>query len=265
MVPIIHIIYQRRMLMTSSAVEHLQSGQGESVEQTHIHGNSPSFSDGTILTKFLYLYCRPGTFGFLSAQEMTSSDSQCATFTNEADGYVPSEGAAGIILKTQSAAICDGDNILAVVGSTGVKHNGRSQGLVAPNLKVQITMQISLLEKANLALAEIDFIEVHETGGRPILNMYWIIEVLQSSHGPENPLIIGAAKSCVSHAETVSGPIGMIKTLSSFAAGVVPGLIQLRSDNMNPSIDCSIIPLHIPTETVELKKSEDGLLHAMIL
>ena len=72
---------------------------------------------------------------------------------------------------------------------------------------------------------------------------------------PENPLVIGTAKSCVGHAETVSGLIGVIKTLGSFAAGTVPGLVQLQLDNMNPSIDCSIIPLHIPFETVELKKS----------
>ena len=105
---------------------------------------------------------------------MTSSNSRCATFTNEADGYVykvplqfisksraryvPSEGAAGLILKTKSAAIRDGDNILAVIRSTDVKHDGRSQGLVAPNVKAQIAMQIALLEKANLAPAEIEYV-----------------------------------------------------------------------------------------------------------
>jgi acyl transferase domain-containing protein len=92
-----------------------------------------------------------------------------------------------------------------------------------------------------------------------------INEVFQSSHGPENPLIIGAAKFCVCHAETVSGLVGAIKTLGSFAAGTVSGLVQLRADNMDPSIDCSIVPLHIPFKTAELKKSEDKPLRAMIL
>ena len=63
----------------------------------------------------------------------------------------------------------------------------------------------------------------------------------------------------------VSGLIGVIKTLSSFTAGTVPGLVQLRVDNMNPSIDCSVIPLHISFQTEELKKSEDKPLHVMIL
>ena len=42
----------------------------------------------------------------------------------------------------------------------------------------------------------------------------------------ENPLVIGTAKSCFGHAETMSGLIGVIKTLGS-AAGTVPGLVQL--------------------------------------
>ena len=37
----------------------------------------------------------------------------------------------------------------------------------------------------------------------------------------------------------------------------MPGLVQLTADNMNPSIDCSVVPLHIPFETVELKRSGD--------
>ena len=100
---------------------------------------------------------------------MTSSNSRCATFTNEADGYVNNnnslynsfsnsctryfllEGAAGLILETQSAAICDGDIILAVIRSTEVNHNGRSQGLVAPNVKAQIAMQILLFEKSQFS------------------------------------------------------------------------------------------------------------------
>ena len=76
-------------------------------------------------------------------------------FLNSRTRYVPSEGAVGLILKSRSAAICDGDNILAVVRSTDVKHDGRSQGLVTPNVKAQIAMQIALLEKANLVSAEV--------------------------------------------------------------------------------------------------------------
>ena len=64
--------------------------------------------------------------------------------------------AAGLILKTRTAAIHDGDNILAVVSQIYRRqHHGRSQGLAVPNIKVQITMQMTL-EKPNLTPAEIE-------------------------------------------------------------------------------------------------------------
>ena len=79
------------------------------------------------------------------------------TFSDSLARYVPSEGAAGPILKTKSVVIHDSNNILAVIWSTDVKHDGISQGLVAPNIKAQIAMQILLPEKANLAPAEIEY------------------------------------------------------------------------------------------------------------
>ena len=72
--------------------------------------------------------------------------------------YVPAEAAAGLVLKTKSAALRDGDTILAIVKSTDTKSDGRSQGLVAPNVKAQIAMQISLLEKAGLAPSQIEYV-----------------------------------------------------------------------------------------------------------
>ena len=100
---------------------------------------------------------------------MTLSNSRCATFTTVEPynvftdfpvRYVPLEGAAGLIFKTRSAAICDSNNIPAMVRFTDVKHDGRSQGLVTPNVKAQIV----LLEKATLAPAEIEFTMVTSTG-----------------------------------------------------------------------------------------------------
>jgi len=60
----------------------------------------------------------------------------------------------------------DGDKIIGVVRSTDVKHGGRSQGLVAPNVKAQIDMQIALLEKANLQPSDIEYVTIPLSPGR---------------------------------------------------------------------------------------------------
>lgn len=70
--------------------------------------------------------------------------------------YGASEGAMAVILKSRKAALRDGDTILAVIKSTDIRHDGRSQGLVAPNVKAQIEMQRALLAKASLSAAQIE-------------------------------------------------------------------------------------------------------------
>lgn len=89
--------------------------------------------------------------------------------------------------------------------------------------------------------------------------------MFEGSHGADKPLVVGAAKSCVGHAELVAGLIDVVKTLGSFAEGTVPGLVQLTADNMNPNIDCSVVPLHIPIEPAVLKTEDSLPLRALIL
>ena len=72
------------------------------------------------------------------------------------NSYVPSEGAVAFILKTRSAAERDNDNILAVIKASEVKHGGRSQGLVAPNVNAQIDLHRSLVAKAGLSPSDVE-------------------------------------------------------------------------------------------------------------
>ncbi|KAK0471022.1 hypothetical protein IW261DRAFT_1612345 [Armillaria novae-zelandiae] len=208
----------------------------------------------------------PGTFGFLSAQQMTSTKSRCATFTDEADGYVPSEAVVALVLKTRQAALRDNDNILGVIKSTNTLHNGRSQGMVAPSSSAQALLQRSLLRKASMEPSDIDFIEAHGTGTSlgDLIEIEGINDVFKNSHTADHPLIVGAAKSCVGHTETGSGLVGMVKALASLSRRTVPGLTHLTASNLNPNIDCNLIPMHIPYKPVELPKT-NGPLRALVL
>lgn len=191
-----------------------------------------------------------------------------------------------------------------MVRSTDVKHDGRSQGLVAPNVKAQIAMQIALLEKAQLSPSQIEYVTSVCNHLSSFLNIVCLLvslslmelvrffllvmrqkmlmssigtslgdlieiqginEVFEKSHSPERPLVVGAVKSCVGHAELVAGLIGVLKTLGSFTKETMPGLVQLTPDNMNPSLDCSVVPLHIPVEEVPLKTENSLPLRALIL
>ena len=74
---------------------------------------------------------------------------------------MPSEGVVAFILKTRSAALRDGDSVLAVVKSTNTKHSGRSQGPLSPSVNTQIALQEYLLEKAGLRPSEIEYVYIY--------------------------------------------------------------------------------------------------------
>ncbi|KAJ6567967.1 hypothetical protein DFH09DRAFT_1468227 [Mycena vulgaris] len=221
------------------AVNYLQSGAGESaiVCSSNTH-------------------CWPGSFMFLTAQGMTSPNSRCATFTSEADGYVPSEGAVAFILKTRRAAIRDEDCILAIINGTEVAHNGQSQGLAAPNMKSQAALHRALLHKIQLDPSHIDFIETHGTGTAlgDLCEIQGINEVFSSAQLPRaHPLILGASKSALGHTECSAGLVGILSVLLSFQEKFVPGLLHLREDNVNPTLDCTAVPLVISGKPVPLQ------------
>ncbi|KAK0216459.1 polyketide synthetase [Armillaria nabsnona] len=210
--------------------------------------------------------CLSRVYNFLSAQQMTSTKSRCATFTDEADGYVPSEAVVAIVIKTRQAALRDNDNILGVIRSTNTLHNGRSQGMVAPSSSAQALLQRSLLSKASMKPSDIDFIEAHGTGTSlgDLIEMEGINDVFKNSHTTDHPLIVGAAKSCMGHTETSSGLVGMVKALASLLHRSVPGLMHLTASNLNPNIDCNLIPMHIPHQPVELPNTNNPL-RALVL
>ncbi|KAJ7096818.1 hypothetical protein C8R44DRAFT_989127 [Mycena epipterygia] len=211
-------------------------------------------------------HCWPGSFMFLTAQGMTSPNSRCAAFTSEADGYVPSEGAVAFILKTRTAAIRDKDCILATIKGTEVLHNGRSQGLAAPNMKSQVALHRALLHKAKFDPAHVDFIEAHGTGTSlgDLCEIQGINEAFTSSKMDRtHPLIIGASKSVLGHTECSAGLVGILSVLHSFKQGIVPGLAHLRDDNMNPALDYTAVPLLIPGKPVKLPG--DGPRKALVM
>ncbi|KAJ7112868.1 hypothetical protein C8R43DRAFT_1113364 [Mycena crocata] len=221
------------------AVTHLQSGAAESaiVCSSNTH-------------------CWPGSFMFLTAQGMASPNSRCAAFTSDADGYVPSEGAVAFILKTRRAAERDKDRILATIKATEVSHNGRSQGLAAPNVKAQAALHRAVLRKAQLDPARINFIETHGTG-TSLGDLCEIQGINEGFVSPQprmtGPLVVGASKAALGHTEPSAGLVGILSVLMSFEHGFIPGLVHLREDNINRMLDTTTIPLLISSAPVAIQ------------
>jgi myxalamid-type polyketide synthase MxaC len=107
----------------------------------------------------------------LSKASMLSPQGRCAAFDAGADGYVRGEGVGVLVLKRLSDAKADGDIIRAIICGSAINHDGHSSGLTVPNGPSQQSVMRMALAAANVASADLSFLECHGTatslGGRP--------------------------------------------------------------------------------------------------
>ncbi|WP_283108107.1 alpha/beta fold hydrolase [Streptomyces sp. LRE541] len=182
------------------------------------------------------------TLGFQRAGAL-APDGRCKAFDAAADGIVRGEGCGVVVLKRLTDAERDGDRVLAVIRATAVNSDGRSNGLTAPNAEAQR----ALLAEAHTAPATVDYVEAHGTGtslGDPI-EASALGAVLGLDRDPEQPLLIGSAKTNLGHLEAAAGIAGLVKTVLALHHDEIPG--QLHFTRPGPHADLDALGLRVVT------------------
>lgn len=166
-----------------------------------------------------------------------SEEGRCFSFDTRASGYGRGEGVATVVLKPLDDAIRDNDNIHSVIRHVGVNHDGRTRGIVRPNLQAQTKLIQRVYREAGLDASETHYIEAHGPGtaiGDPI-EAGAIANAIAARKSSE--LLVGSVKSNVGHMEGASGLAGLIKTSMVLKEGKVPPNANFQSPNKR-------IPLH---------------------
>ncbi|WP_431237000.1 beta-ketoacyl synthase N-terminal-like domain-containing protein [Mycolicibacterium aichiense] len=156
--------------------------------------------------------------GFTSLQAL-SPTGQSRPFHAEADGLVPSQGAALVALKRLSDAERAGDDILGVILGVGLSNDGRQSGFLAPAVGGQTRAMKSALEQAGLTPADIDYVDCHATGTP--LGDATELQSIAAAYG-DVPLKLGALKGNLGHTITVSGAASLVNVLSAMQASTIP-------------------------------------------
>ncbi len=195
----------------------------------------------------------PYPFIGFSKASMLSASGRCHTFDASGDGYVRAEGGAVLLLKPLDRAQADGDRIHAVILASGVNADGgRKTGLTIPSGEGQIELMRSVLARAGIAAAEVDYLEAHGTGtaiGDPIETSA-IGAVYGQARDAAHPLPIGSVKTNLGHLEPASGMAGLVKALLVLKHREVPPSIHLGTPN--PKIDFAGWNLYPVTESLPL-------------
>ncbi|WP_405196142.1 amino acid adenylation domain-containing protein [Streptomyces anulatus] len=135
-------------------------------------------------------------------------------FSADADGFVPGEGGAAVVLTRLDAALLANDPVLAVVRGTAVNNDGRSMSLMAPNPLRQREVITRAYEAAGVDPASVTYVEAHGTGtavGDPI-------ELRSLNHAlPERPdgepRLVGSVKTNIGHLLNAAALPALVKVV----------------------------------------------------
>ncbi len=177
------------------------------------------------------------TLGFDEIGQVLSPDGRIKSFSSDADGYTRSEGGAMLVLKRVDDARRDGDQILAVIAGSAVNHDGRSNGLIAPNPDAQADVLRRAYKDAGINPRTIDYVEAHGTGtvlGDPI-EAQALGRVIGRGRPDDKPLLLGAIKTNVGHMESAAGAASLAKMVLSLQHDKLPPSINYAGPN--PYID----------------------------
>lgn len=169
-----------------------------------------------------------------------------------------------MIIKRLEDALRDGDPVRAVVLSTGLNQDGKTETITSPSKEAQEALIREVYRKAGLNPAHTGFFEAHGTGtptGDPI-EVAAISAVFTPTRTAEDPLRIGSVKTNIGHTETASGLASLIRTTLALEHRQLPPSALM--DKPNEALHLEERKLKVPTEAEPWKPAANGSLRASI-
>ncbi|MEY9484431.1 amino acid adenylation domain-containing protein [Streptomyces calvus] len=176
------------------------------------------------------LHLTPAAHQALEAAQALSPTGRSRAFGSAADGLVPGEGGAALVVRRLAEARRDEDEVLAVVRGTAVNNDGTSLSLLAPNP----LRQHEVIERAHrdcgVDPASVTYVEAHGTGtavGDPI-------ELRSLAHAfpprPDGrPRLLGSVKTNVGHLLNAAALPSLVKVVLALGHGRLPASLHHAS------------------------------------
>lgn len=202
------------------------------------------------------LYLHPLKYIAMCYNKMLSPTGVCSAFGNNANGLVPGEGVGALLLKPLHKAIESHDNIYGVIKSTGINHDGKTNGFTVPNPKAQALLIRNVLEKKDILPSDISYIEAHGTGtklGDPI-EITALAQIFKNYY-TNKKCYIGSLKPNIGHLEAMAGIASMTKVLLMFKNKKI--LPSIHAEIKNENIDFNSTPFIIPEEVMAWESIDD--------
>ncbi|GAA2562024.1 MULTISPECIES: non-ribosomal peptide synthetase/type I polyketide synthase [Streptomyces] len=181
------------------------------------------------------LHLTPAAHEALQAAQALSPTGRSRAFASSADGFVPGEGGAALVLRRLADAHRDDDEVLALVRGTAVNNDGTSLSLLAPNPLRQREVIERAYQDCGVDPASVTYVEAHGTGtavGDPI-------ELRSLAHAfprrPDGrPRLLGSVKTNIGHLLNAAALPSLVKVVLALGHGRLPA--SLHHDSPSPAV-----------------------------
>ncbi|MGP3972320.1 beta-ketoacyl synthase N-terminal-like domain-containing protein, partial [Streptomyces sp. 6N223] len=170
---------------------------------------------------------------------MLSPDGTCYAFDRRANGMVPGEAVAVLVLKRRDAAERDGHPAYATILGSGVNYDGRTNGITAPNGEAQARLLTSVYDRHRIAPDTLDYLVTHGTGtklGDPI-EVNALADAFRSRTDRTGFCALTSVKPNLGHSMAASGLVSLVTLVTAMKKETIP-----------PSIHCDELSAHIRWE-----------------
>ena len=179
-----------------------------------------------------------GVGGFNSMQALSTNNDQYKTasrpFDKDRDGFVIGEGAGGLIIEEYEHAIRRGANIYAEVVGGGMSADAYHLTASHPEGDGAYRAMKTALEDAELAVENIDYINVHGTS-TPVGDPSEVKAILRLFGEHAYNLNISSTKSMTGHLLGAAGAIEAIASILAIGNSIIPPTINHFTDD--PDLD----------------------------
>ncbi|EIW22196.1 beta-ketoacyl synthase N-terminal-like domain-containing protein, partial [Pelosinus fermentans] len=187
----------------------------------------------TALAAGVNLLLTPQMFQGMSEAGMLSEDGKCFAFDKRANGMVPAEAVAVVVLKRLSQAKADKDPIYAVIKGSGINYDGKTNGITAPSGASQTKLLKSVYDQYQINPEDLEYIVTHGTGtklGDPI-EVNALYDAFKDYTKKQGYCALTSTKTNFGHALAASGLVSLISLVQAFRHETIPASLHFQEEN----------------------------------
>lgn len=179
------------------------------------------------------LNLHPWKYVSFSQAGMLSPRGRCRSFDVGADGYVPGDGVAVVLLTSLARAQAGHHRVHALIRGSAINHVGGGRSITAPSVASQRRLIEAAAADAGVGLDTIQYVEAHGTGtslGDPI-EVAALEHAFAAADARPGACTLGSLKSNMGHLEAAAGLAGLLKLVVMLRHRTVPATIHLEHPN----------------------------------